>query len=65
MDARQQKRRVEVPRQSRDGGWYAGNRIVVADRGRMAAIDIGGIVAAVAVGGSDGGFGDMDTPVLA
>jgi hypothetical protein len=51
---------------ARDGGGYAGNHIVVANRGRRAAVNVGGIVAAVAVNGSSGGFGgDVDTPVLA
>ena len=72
-------RRSESPRRSRvddgevwgrlvrarDSGRYAGDRIVVADRGRMAAVYVGGIVAAVAIGGSDGGFGDVDARVLA
>ena len=44
---------------------YAGNRIVVANRGRMAAVNLGGIVTAVAVGGSGGGFGVVNARVLA
>ena len=50
---------------ARDGGRYAGNRIVIADCGRMAIINVGGIIAAVAIGGSGGGFGDVDAHVLA
>ncbi len=49
----------------RDGGHYAGNHIVVADCGKMAAVNVGSIVAAVAVGCSGGGFGDVDARVLA
>ena len=48
----------------RDGGHYAGNRMV-ADRGRMAVGNVGGIVAAVAAGGSGGGVGDVNARVLA
>ena len=52
---------------ARGGGPYAGDRIVVADRGsgRMAAVDVGGIIAAVAVSSSNGGSGDVDARVLA
>ena len=46
-------------------GHYAGNRIVLADCRSMAAIDIGGIVAAVAVCGRSGGSGDVNACVLA
>ena len=49
----------------RDGGCYAGNPIVIADCGRMAAINVGGIVVAIAIGGSVSGFGDVDACVLA
>ena len=50
---------------ARDGGCYAGDRIVVANCRRMATVDIGGIVVAIAVGGSGGVFGDVDARVLA
>ena len=50
---------------AREGGRYAGDRIDVADRGRMAAVDVGGIVTAVAVGSSGIGFRDIDARVLA
>ena len=51
---------------AKDGGGYAGDHNVVADCGRMAAINVGGIVTAVAVGGSSGGIGgDVDAGVLA
>ena len=49
----------------RDSGCYAGHCNVVANQGRMAAINIGGIIAAVAVSGSGGGFGGVDARVLA
>ena len=48
-----------------DGGCYAGDRIIVADRERMAAVNVGGIVAAVSVGGSGGGLWDFNARVLA
>ena len=47
----------------RDGGCYAGNRLLVADRGRMATVNVGGIVAAVAVRSSGGGFVDVNATV--
>ena len=50
---------------ARDGGCYADDHAIVANHGRMAAIDVGGIVAAIAVGSSGGGFGDVNVCVLA
>ena len=49
---------------ARDGGRYASNRIIVADHGRMAANNDGGIVVAIAGSGSGGGFGDVHARVL-
>jgi hypothetical protein len=46
-------------------GPYAGNHIVFADRGRIVAVNIGGIVAAVTVSGSSGGLEDVNARVLA
>ncbi len=46
-------------------GPYADNHIVFADRGRIVAVNIGGIVAAVAVSGSSDGLGDVNARVLA
>ena len=43
----------------RDGGRYAGGHIIVANRRRMAAVYVGSIVVAVAVGSSGGSFGDV------
>ncbi len=50
---------------TRGDGRYAGKHIFVANFGRMATIDVGGIVVAVAVGSSGGGFGDVNARVLA
>jgi hypothetical protein len=67
MDTHQQMRGWGRLVRARDGGCYAGNRIVVADRGRMVAVNVGGIVVAVAISGSGsgGGVGDVNARVLA
>ena len=50
---------------ARDGGCYAVNRIVGANCGWMAAVNVGGMVAAVPIGGSSGGVGGVNARVLA